>query len=229
MTRNNFPVTSSTCFSLLLISLLPSNLCLVTCSGANVADADHSHNDCSIKIRFVKETSLDEDLTMFAFDVPLDVTPHHAPIVIAQASGVDRTIGACAPIENSDAARGTAAQILDPGLVARAYMRRIERREIAAGGKITVQKGPTHGVLKDLGQGGWLYSPAEAYFGADRATVLVETSGLRSASSSISTWCRSCGSPPKTATRCTRTRRCARRARESSGESRRSEANLDVQ
>jgi hypothetical protein len=116
---------------------------------------------------------------MFAFDVPLDVTPHHAPIVIAQASGVDRTIGACAPIENSDAARGTAAQILDPGLVARAYMRRIERREIAAGGKITVQKGPAHGVLKDLGQGGWLYSPAEGYFGADRATVLVETSGLR--------------------------------------------------
>ena len=107
---------------------------------------------------------------MFALDVPLDVAAHYAPIVIAQASGVDRTIGACAPIENSDAARGTAAQILDPSLTARSYMRRVENRAIDAGGKITVQKGPTHGSLKDLGRGAWQYSPAEGYFGADRAT-----------------------------------------------------------
>jgi hypothetical protein len=116
---------------------------------------------------------------MFALEVPLNITALNAPIVIAQASGVDRTIGTCAPIENSDAARGTAEQTLDPGLTARSYMRRVEHREMDAGGKITVQKEPAHGSLRDLGQGAWLYSPPEGYFGADQATLLVEAGGLR--------------------------------------------------
>jgi hypothetical protein len=115
---------------------------------------------------------------LFVFDVPLDVPPH-ASIVIAQASGVERTIGACAPIENSDAARGTADQILDPALTARSYMRRVENRQINTSGKITVQNGPSHGALSDLGRGAWLYSPADGYFGTDRATVVVEGEGVR--------------------------------------------------
>ncbi len=116
---------------------------------------------------------------MLAMDVPPELAAHDAPVAIVQANGVDRTIGACAPIENSDAARGTAAQTLDPGLVARGYMRRVEKHEIDAVTKITVQKGPTHGALKDMGQGSWLYSPANGYFGADQATVMVEAGGLR--------------------------------------------------
>jgi hypothetical protein len=135
--------------------------------------------DGSIDIRSAKWFSIDQELPMFALDVPPAPAAQDAPIVIARPSGVDRTIGACAPIENSDAARGTAKQILDPGLIALGYMRRVEKREIDAGSKITVQEGPTHGALKDLGQGAWMYSPAKGYFGADRATVVVEASGMR--------------------------------------------------
>jgi hypothetical protein len=123
---------------------------------------------------------------MFALDVPQDVPAQHAPIVVAQAAsaqqssgGADRTVGVCAPIENSEAARGTADQILSPDLTARSYMRRIEHREVDPGGRITVLKGPAHGSLRDLGQGAYLYSPLEDYVGADRATLLVETSGFK--------------------------------------------------
>jgi hypothetical protein len=44
-------------------------------------------------------------MMMLALDVPPEFAAHDAPVAIVQVNGVDRTIGARAPIENSDAAR----------------------------------------------------------------------------------------------------------------------------
>src|SRR5262249_33505744 len=93
--------------------------------------------------------------------------------------GAVRTVGVCAPIENSDAARGTAQQTISPDVIARAYMRGIEHRPMNDGALITALTGPAHGSLQDLGQGAFRYTPHEGYVGPDRATLLAEGDGLK--------------------------------------------------
>ena len=128
------------------------------------------------------------DVTMFVMDVPPDVPPEYAPVVIAQASQAqknnvktDRTIGVCHLIESQMASRLSAVNAISPLRAANGYFSQFEQREVGLEGKVTVLQGPEHGELRlyESTQSG-RYFPADTnYVGLDRATFLVEIGGFK--------------------------------------------------
>ncbi len=125
-------------------------------------------------------------------DLPPDVPPQYAPVVIAQVSQakdpakIDRTIGVCHLIENPPVPPGTAINALSPVTSVWGYLQRQERLtpeqltdEMFNTAKATILQGAEHGTLEYLGEGYFVYRPASGYYGSDRATLLVEIGGLK--------------------------------------------------
>jgi hypothetical protein len=119
---------------------------------------------------------------MFVMDVP-DVTPLHSPMVIAQASQksakIDRTIGICHLLQNPPIPPDTAVNVISPARSVNLYFDRKERRWVGLSGKVTVLEGPKHGKLEAISDGAYSFVPVPDYYGADRATLLVEIGGLK--------------------------------------------------
>jgi hypothetical protein len=135
------------------------------------------------------------DVTMFVMDMPPDVPPQYAPVVIAQASQAkdpaktERTIGVCAlvenPIEVFDELSGLKGQYsavnnIAPEAVVSNYLMGFDRKRFASvPTTVTVLKGPAHGTLELRKDEGRFYIPEPNYFGPDRATFLVERAGMK--------------------------------------------------
>ncbi len=125
-------------------------------------------------------------------DMP-DVPPQYAQVMIVQAfqaqqsaGKTDRTIGVCSLVENPIRMEGnqySAINSFGPIGAARIYFRSVENREIPGPGLVTVVRNPQHGTLKPLGSDpkdrSYVYLPKPGYFGADRATFLVEMGGKK--------------------------------------------------
>ena len=129
---------------------------------------------------------------MFVMDMPPDVPPQYAPVVIAQASQakdpakIDRTIGVCHLIQNPPIPSGTAVNSLSPIGSVWSYLKHQERLspeqltdEMFNTAKATMLQGAKHGTLEYLGEGYFVYRPTSGYIGPDRATLLVEIGGLK--------------------------------------------------
>lgn len=124
---------------------------------------------------------------MFVMDVPPDVPPLYAPLVIAEASQAkqqssERTIGVCHLIDNRPEARFTAVNAQSPVLSVWSYFKRQEKILIDEAdyraAKMTLLQAPEHGTLV-MGNEGAVYYPNDypvdsKYVGPDRATMLVE-------------------------------------------------------
>jgi hypothetical protein len=61
------------------------------------------------------------------------------------------------------------------------YFESFEHRQFSVDGRATILRKPQHGTLKPNAEapGGYLYLPKADYFGADRATFLVEAGGRK--------------------------------------------------
>src|SRR6266511_2552483 len=93
---------------------------------------------------------------MFVADMPPNVPPLYAPVIIAQASqaqqsdaNIERTIGVCHLIQNPPIPPLTAVNAMSPVRSVSIYYRRFEHRELGLDGKVSVLKGPEHGELKE--------------------------------------------------------------------------------
>src|SRR6266566_850669 len=97
-------------------------------------------------------------------DLPPDVPPQYAPIVITQASqaqkgaaNTDRTIGVCQLIENQKASRNSAVNGFEPLGTAQVYLQDFEKRKINLDREglaraimaIKILSNPVHGTLED--------------------------------------------------------------------------------
>jgi len=120
-------------------------------------------------------------------DVPPDVPPQYAPVVIAEAKqaaqpSTERTIGVCKLIENRPEARFTAVNTMSPVLGVYGYLTDYEKAVIDVAtykaAKITLLQAPKHGTLVTDNEGAVYYPddyPVDSnYVGPDRATLLVE-------------------------------------------------------
>ena len=124
---------------------------------------------------------------MFVLDVPLDVPPQFAPVLIAQTNqaqrgdaNADRIVGVCQLIDNPANPPLSAGNVISPILSAKHYFRQLEGRSISESAQVSVLESPVHGELKDLGAGLYRYMPSSpAYVGQDRATLLVEVEGMK--------------------------------------------------
>jgi hypothetical protein len=132
---------------------------------------------------------------MFVMDMPPDVPPQYAPVVIAQVvqsqkdtANADRTIGVCQLIDNPPNAPRepwTAGNGLDPLRAVRNYFRIIENQRVdLRGARLSVLENPKHGTLQETISAtieasgyegkGYFYIPEAGYLGKDRVTFLVE-------------------------------------------------------
>ena len=132
---------------------------------------------------------------MFMMDVPPDVPPQYAPVVIAQRSQTkesvktDRTFGVCAlvqnPIQVFDELSGlkgqySAVNSIGPEAVVANYLWGFENQQIDVNSiKVTILKNPVHGALELRKDAGRFYVAEPNYYGPDRATFLVETGGRK--------------------------------------------------
>ncbi len=143
---------------------------------------------------------------MFVFDVPPDVPPQYAPVVIAQASQAkqgeaktDRTVGICQALSNPatpsiPGATLSAQNALTPDGMAKLYFRYNENRIVEGPSKTTVLESPNHGKLEDLGsivfdeqgrairdtgENSFAYRPEAGFLGEDSATFLVEIGSFK--------------------------------------------------
>ena len=132
------------------------------------------------------------ELAIFMMDIPPDLPPQYAQIVVAQSSqskqqSRERTIGICKPIENNVESKINATL---PAIAVTNYFAKVERIKLDAGasrtGKLTLLQAPKHGKLDlDLGQDPtygpyFSYEPNDrSYEGPDRATLLVEVGGYK--------------------------------------------------
>jgi hypothetical protein len=126
------------------------------------------------------------EFVMFVMDMPPDVPPQYAPVVIAQASQTgstkvngERTIGVCHLIENRVESRLSAKNSLSPVVAAWGYLTYTEHRLIDQDARraatVKLLQPPEHGELEIDSRGRAGYFPnTPDYFGTDRATVLVE-------------------------------------------------------
>lgn len=116
-------------------------------------------------------------------DLPPDVPPQYAFIVVAEAAQpkdpakTDRTIGVCHLVDNRPDEQRSAVNHLSPVGTAWSYFKRqekiaIDESEFKAA-KFTLLQAPEHGTL-EMGTRGAQYHPVDDYVGVDRATVLVE-------------------------------------------------------
>lgn len=143
------------------------------------------------------------DLNMLVMDVPPDVPPQYAPIVVAQASqakprttSVDRSMGVCQLIENIAGSEPTAKNTISPSSSVWIYFQRLEHQGISEAdfktAKVTLLQGPEHGELEDLGTSvlrhgvmvdtgirSYAYRAKPDYYGPDHATLLVEIGGYK--------------------------------------------------
>jgi len=119
-------------------------------------------------------------------DLPPDVPPQYAPVIIAQATQTqqgdtktDRTIGVCQLIENPPIPPTTAVNSFTPLGSASVFLEKQEHRKLDwSSWKVTVLQGPEHGTL-EMGTRGGRYHPAPDYRGPDRATFLVQIGNLK--------------------------------------------------
>lgn len=130
------------------------------------------------------------DLTMFFMNVPPDVPPQYAPIVVAEASQAkqqskERTIGVCHLVESRPESRLSAVNALDPiGSVWR-YLREQEQVILKDAdfyaAKMTLLHAPKHGEvpLFESTQSGRYLPNVSDFEGSDQATVLVEIGGYK--------------------------------------------------
>ncbi len=121
-------------------------------------------------------------------DLPPDVPTQYAPVVIAQASQVqkgdvkvDRTIGVCQPVENQPDAHQYAYNSVSPIETVWIYFTKHEQIAVAMHtGKASLLQRPEYGVLKGGDGGHFAYASTKpGYIGPDRATVLVEMGGYK--------------------------------------------------
>jgi VCBS repeat-containing protein len=121
---------------------------------------------------------------MFVMNVPPDVPPQYAPVVIAEASqakqqNTDRTIGVCKLIDNRPEERLSAVNALSPAGEAYIYLTDYEKVVIDEAtyksASISLLQAPKHGELEidSAGRAGYFVTTPD-YIGPDRATVLVE-------------------------------------------------------
>lgn len=127
------------------------------------------------------------ELSMFVMDVPPDVPPLYAPIVVAEAAQAkdpartDRSLGVCHLIDNRPEQRLSAINSLGPVGEAWAYFKKregnikLEEADYYAA-KMTLLQAPEYGELRlhESTQSGRYYPSNSNYVGPDRATVLVE-------------------------------------------------------
>src|SRR2546422_4473385 len=122
---------------------------------------------------------------MFVMDMPPDMPPQYAPVVIAQASQAqdpaktDRTIGVCHLIDARPELRLGAVNTFSPLRAANYYLKTVERQFVGIEGKVTLLQEPMHGELEGDDKGNYLYLAKPEYLGPDRATFLVEIGGLK--------------------------------------------------
>jgi hypothetical protein len=120
-------------------------------------------------------------LNMFIPDVPPEVPPQDAPMMMVVASADDdkhRTVGACRVLQNLRHGRENLSNGLTPDTSAGLYFQIFESTKIGYEGKVTLLRGPEHGVLELIGVHSWDYLPNKAdYLGFDSATFLVEIEG----------------------------------------------------
>jgi len=125
---------------------------------------------------------------MFVMDVPPDVPPQYAPVVIAEASqakrqSTERTIGVCHLVENKPEPDFAALSSMDPFGEASVYLERVEGVKFdwkSISWKTTVLQAPEHGRFESNEKGVFVYLPSDRnYLGSDRATLLVEIGGYK--------------------------------------------------
>lgn len=95
------------------------------------------------------------DLVMFVMDVPPDVPPQYAPIVVAEAAQaknqtMERTIGVCQLVSSRPEERLSAVNSMSPRLEASAYLRGTESVKFdwkSTTRKMTLLEPPKHGTL----------------------------------------------------------------------------------
>lgn len=137
---------------------------------------------------------------MFVMDVPPDVPPQYAPVVIAQASqgqstaSINRTIGVCHLIDARPEVQNWAVNTFGPSMAVSRYLSTSDLQAVGPEGKVTLLQGPTHGNLEDLGSvvrdadtgatrdtgiRNYAYNPNANYLGPDSATFLVEIGDLK--------------------------------------------------
>ncbi len=122
---------------------------------------------------------------MFVMDMP-DIPPQHAQVVVAQASqtkkGGSKTghaVGVCHLIQNPPMPPETAVNAISPLASASDYLQTREPKALDwKSSKVSISQGPANGKLEDEGTGNYRYTPTPDYYGQDRATLLIEVSGL---------------------------------------------------
>ena len=137
---------------------------------------------------------------MLFHDLP-DVPPQNVPVMIAQANQAQagdvmttRTLGVCFPAPNNIY---SLENVIEPIGDAKAYLRMYEHQTVTGTATTTVIRQPKHGILRlvteadrgklfgdsasavDPAAGLYAYLPENGYVGKDRATVLVEVSGIK--------------------------------------------------
>lgn len=125
---------------------------------------------------------------MFVMDVPPDVPPQYAPIVVAEAKQArqenkERTIGVCALIESRPESRESAVNSVDVLGIVSAYLRSSEGVPVSDANfyaaKMTLLEEPKHGVLEMDQEGAWYYVNVPNFSGSDQAAFLVEMGGYK--------------------------------------------------
>jgi hypothetical protein len=135
---------------------------------------------------------------MLVMDVPPEVPPQYAPVLVAEVpktpapASLERTIGVCHAIDNKPDAQLAAVNTFTPVLSATYYFERLESNYLGEKGATTLLEGPKHGELEDLGTfvreddrridsgaRNYAYRAKGDYIGPDQATFLVEIGGYK--------------------------------------------------
>jgi hypothetical protein len=125
---------------------------------------------------------------VFALDVPNP--PEYQSVAMTQTSQdhpadkLDRTVGVCQLVQNpadSGMQAGETSAENDIGPVGDLlnYFRSSESKSIQFGGEVKILQAPKYGQLQPLEKGSYTYIPNAGYFGTDKATFLVNISGMK--------------------------------------------------
>jgi len=138
------------------------------------------------------------DVAMLVMDVPPEIPPQYAPVLVAEAPktpapvSLERTIGVCHLIDNRPELVLGAVNAFTPVRAVNYYFKTIENNYLGLKGTTTLLEGPKHGELEDLGSvvkdrgeifdsgaRNYAYRAKGDYIGPDQATFLVEIGGYK--------------------------------------------------